>query len=216
VSGFAVIRLHEIPTRDGWIPIRDHFGIGSFGVNAWLADEAGNVISEHTETWSGHEELYVVVEGHATFTIDGEEIDAPAGTLVFVGDPEVRRGAVEKEAGTTVLTVGGPPGQAFEITPMEDAWEENQEAMKLYRDERYGEAAEVARKALESRPESARLYYNLACFESKAGADVATVAEHLARAIELYPRFAGFAREDADFEPVLNDPAFQRALGGTD
>lgn len=215
MSGFAVTQLHDIPPRDGWIAIRDHFGIGAFGVNAWLGDEAGIVISEHTETWSGHEELYVVVEGHATFTVGGEEIDAPAGTLVFVGDPEMRRSAVEKEAGTTVLSVGAQPGHAFEVTPLEDAWEENQEAMKLYREEQYGEAADVVRKALESHPESARLYYNLACFESRAGADVATVAEHLARAIQLYPRFAEFAREDADFEPVLNDPGFLRALGGT-
>ena len=216
MSGFAVTQLHDIPPRDGWIAIRDHFGIGAFGVNAWFADEAGSLISEHTETWSGHEELYVVVEGHATFTVDGEEMDAPAGTLVFISDPELRRRAVEREAGTTVLAVGGLPGHAFEITPLEDAWEENQEAMALYREERYGEAADVVRQALESHPESARLHYNLACFESRAGADVATVAEHLARAIQLYPRFAEFAREDADFDSVLSDPAFLRALGGAD
>ena len=85
--------------------------------------------------------------------------------------------------------------------------------MKLYRDEQYSKAAEVVRKALKSHPESARLHYNLACFDSKAGADVATVAEHLARAIELYPGFKDFAREDADFEPVRNDPAIRALLG---
>jgi hypothetical protein len=118
VSGFTVTHLHEIPTRDLRIPIRDHFGIAAFGVNAYLADEAGSVISEHTETWSRHQELYVVVEGHATFTVDGEEVDAPAGTLVFIGDPAMRRSAVQKGAGTAVLAVGARPGHAFEITPL--------------------------------------------------------------------------------------------------
>src|SRR5262249_11779324 len=163
MSGYAVARLHEIPLRDQWIPVRHHFGIGAFGVNAYLADESGVVISEHTETWSGHEELYLVVEGHATFTVDGEEIDAPAGTFVFVGVTSTRRSAVEKKAGTTVLAIGGRPGHAFEVTPLEDAWEENQEAMKLYRAGRYREAATVVRKALENNPDSARLHYNLAC-----------------------------------------------------
>jgi len=212
MSGYAVARLHEIPLRDRWIPVRHHFGIGAFGVNAYVADKDGVVISEHTETWSGHEELYLVVEGHATFTVDGEEIDAPAGTFVFVGVTSTRRSAVEKKAGTTVLAIGGRPGHAFEVTPLEDAWQENQEAMKLYREGRYGEAADVVRAALGSHPDSARLHYNLACFESNAGADAATVAENLARAIELYPAFRDFAREDTDFERVRDDPAIRALL----
>ncbi len=100
VSGYAVTTLDEIPKRDTWIPVRDHFGIGAFGVNAYRGQEAGApVISDHTELMAKHEELYVVVEGHATFTVDGEEVDAPAGTLVFVSDPASRRSAVAKEAG---------------------------------------------------------------------------------------------------------------------
>jgi quercetin dioxygenase-like cupin family protein len=214
VSGFTIAQLHEIPRRDTWIPIRDHLGVGAFGVNAYRAEEAGGrVISDHTETLSKHEELYVVVEGHATFTIDGEEIDAPAGTLVFVGDPATRRSAVAQEAGTTVLVTGARPGHVFEVGPWEESWEENQEAMKLYREERYGEAGDVLREAIKSYPDSAGLYYNLACFDSKAGADVATVAENLARAIELYPGFRDFARDDSDFEPVRNDPAIRALVG---
>ena len=99
-----------------------------------------------------HEELYVVVQGHATFTVDGEEVDAPAGTLVFVADPETRRGAVAKEAGTTVLVVGAKPGEAFTIAPWEESWEESQEAMAFYREERFAEAAAVLRKASNATP----------------------------------------------------------------
>ena len=214
MSGHTVAQLHEIPKRGPWIPIRHHFGIGAFGVNAYRAEEAGGqVIGTHTETWSQHEELYVVVEGRATFTVDGDEHDAPAGTLVFVGDPAARRGAVAKEAGTTVLAAGARPGHAFEVTPMEEAWEENEKAMTLYREERYQEAGDVLREALKSHPDSARVHYNLACFDCKAGADVATVSENLGRAIELYPGFRDFAREDSDLDSVRNEPAITALVG---
>ena len=123
MSGYTVAELHEIPRRDSWIPVRDHFGIGAFGVNAYRAEEpGGTVISSHVETLSMHEELYIVVEGHATFTVGGDEIDAPHGTLVFVSDPETRRSAVAKVAGTTVLVMGARPGQPFEVAPWEETW----------------------------------------------------------------------------------------------
>ena len=213
MSGFTVAKLDEIPKRDTWIPVRDHLGIGAFGVNAYRAEEAGErVISDHTETMAKHEELYLVIEGHATFTVDGDEIDAPTGTLVFVGDSATRRGAVAKEAGTTVLVAGARPGHPFEVS-WEESWEESQEAMKLYREERYREAGDVLREAIKRYPNSAGLSYNLACFNSMAGADAATVTEHLDRAIGLYPGFRDMALEDSDFEPVRDDPAFQALVG---
>jgi quercetin dioxygenase-like cupin family protein len=167
VSSYSVTHLDEIPKRDSWIPVRDHFGIGAFGVNAYRAEEAGGqVISPHTELMAKHEELYVVVEGHATFTVDGEEVDAPAGTLVFVADPATNRGAVAKEAGTTVLVAGAKPGEAYTIAPWEESWEENQAAMAHYREGRYADAAAVLHEALGRYPDSAGLHYNVACFES--------------------------------------------------
>ena len=214
MSGFTVAQLHEIPIRGTWIPIRDHLGIAAFGVNAYRAEEAGGtVISDHVETLAKHEELYVVLEGNATFTVDGDEIDAPAGTLVFVGDRMTRRSAVAKEAGTTVLVAGAPAGAVFEVAPWEQSWKESQEAMKLYREERYAEAGDMLRKALESHPDWAGLHYNLACFDSKAGADAATVAASLGRAIELYPGFRDFARDDSDFDPFRDDPAIKALVG---
>jgi hypothetical protein len=212
VTGFTAAHLHEIPLRDRWIPIRDHLGIGAFGVNAWTAEKAGDtVISEHVETLSNHEELYVVVEGHATFTVDGDEIDAPAGTLVFV-DPGTRRGAVAKEPGTTVLVTGATPGQVFEVSPWEETWQPNQAAMRLYREERYDEAGDVLREAIKTHPDAAQLHYNLACFDSLAGVEVATVAQSLERAIALNPGFREFARGDSDFAPVRDEPAIRELV----
>jgi hypothetical protein len=109
-----------------WKPIRSTLGIRAFGINAYAADRAGDrLFNEHdeTESFAGrqrHEELYVVLEGRATFTVDGEEVDAPARTVVFVEDPASRRGAVATESGTTVLAIGGPAGEAYEPGPWEE------------------------------------------------------------------------------------------------
>jgi mannose-6-phosphate isomerase-like protein (cupin superfamily) len=107
-------------------PVRRHFGIDAFGANARVAREAGEVlVMPHDERaggpWGteGHEELYAVLRGHATFTLDGQEVDAPAGTLLFVRDPAVERSAVAAEPDTAILAVGGPPGAAFRVAPWE-------------------------------------------------------------------------------------------------
>lgn len=106
-----------------WKPVRHHFGVQSFGINANIAPNAGDwVVEEHTEVADSetrHEELYFVSSGHAVFVVDGEEVDAPAGTFVFVRDPSTRRGARATEAGTTVLAMGGEPGAAFTVSPWE-------------------------------------------------------------------------------------------------
>jgi len=117
---FRTVQLDDIepvPVLQGqllWRPLRATLGVRAFGVNAYTARAAGDlVVEEHDESGSGaggHEELYVVVAGRATFQLDGEEVDAPAGTAVFVRDPSVRRYAKAAEPGTTVLAVGGKPG----------------------------------------------------------------------------------------------------------
>src|SRR3954464_9590800 len=97
-----------------WLPLRRLLGVLAFGVNAYRADAGGHVVEEHDELGAvagHHEELYVVLSGRATFTVGGETVDAPAGTLVFLPDPPVRRGAVAAEDGTTVLAVGGRRGE---------------------------------------------------------------------------------------------------------
>lgn len=102
-----------------WRPVRRRFGITAFGVNAYTGDAGEHVVEEHTESRLQHEELYVVLRGHARFTLDGDEVDAPTGTLVFIADPEVKRSAVALESGTAVMGVGGKPGEPYSIS----AWE---------------------------------------------------------------------------------------------
>ena len=108
-----------------WKPIRSTLGIEAFGINAYVGEEAGDTLfDEHDETEPGagrqrHEEVYVVLSGRATFVVGGREFSAPAGTLVFCDDPAERRGARAEDRGTTVLAIGGPAGEKYEIPPWE-------------------------------------------------------------------------------------------------
>jgi hypothetical protein len=125
----ASIHVSEIPpfvsdpNESEWKPVRHHFDIKSFGVNAYIARAAGQeLVEEHTEiehSGTQHEELFLVSSGEATFTVEGETIEASAGTFVYVRDPAAVRSAVARTAGTVVLAVGGEPGVAYEISPWE-------------------------------------------------------------------------------------------------
>jgi tetratricopeptide (TPR) repeat protein len=204
---YMVARLDQIERRDKWTPIRGHFGIESFGVNSWTAAAAGDeVINEHDEERSGHEELYVVMTGHATFTVDGEKVDAPAGTLVFVNEPAAQRKAVAAEAGTTVLAIGAKPGEAYK--PL--GWEWSAEAFPFFQSGEPERAYEILAAANEKHPDSSSVLYNLACAEALLGRTEEAV-EHLRRAVELYEDFADYARDDPDFDSIRSHPGFVAA-----
>jgi hypothetical protein len=112
----------ENPSENGaWKPLRASLGIEAFGVNAFVARESGaRVIEDHTEEGSGHQELYVVLAGKARFELGEEKIEAPAGTLVFVSDPAVKRTAFALEPDTSVLAVGAPAGTVFTPSSWDD------------------------------------------------------------------------------------------------
>ena len=206
----AVARIEDVEslrTRHGydWHSIRHHFGIRAFGVNANVAVEPGVVVEEHDEmhTDGGQEELYVVVAGHATFTVAGEEVDAPAGTLVFVRDPALRRAAVAHEAGTTLLCVGGRPGQPFRVS----TWEYSRRAQARVEAGDPEAAVRIMEEVYAERPDDARTLYDLACFESLAGHREDALA-HLRQAVERDPSMREFAVDDSDLDPIRDDPAF--------
>lgn len=198
-------QLGEIDALQGMVPIRKRFGIQAFGVNAWRGDEPGaSIISEHAEESAKHQELYVVVQGHATFTVDGEEIDAPQGTLVAVTDPEVRRKAVAKEGGTVVLAVGAPAGTAFEP----QAWEWNAEAIPFFASGEYERARETLLHGLEENENANGILYNLACAESRLG-NLDASHDYLVRAIAGFGQFAEYAETDEDLAALREDPRWE-------
>ena len=155
MSGTVKLADLALPLARGprWAMVRTHFGITAFGVNAYSADEAGtDVIGEHDELGEGsgeHEELYFVAKGHATFTVNGDEIDAPAGTFVFVRDPAAKRRAVATEAGTTAVVVGGTPGKAFTPSP----WERTAPALAYFGAGEYDKAVDELERLQAESPE---------------------------------------------------------------
>ena len=211
MSGYTVTQLSEIDEiNDGrcpFRPVRHHFGIMSFGVNAWTAKAAGDrIINEHDEA-DENEELYLVQTGHATFELDGERVDAPAGTFVFAR-PGVKRTAFAEEPETTIVAIGGTPGEVYEPSGFE-IWSP---LSRLYQDGEYAKAAELGRDLAEAHPEYAGLLYNVACCESLAGQNAEAI-EHLRRAIEGSERFRAFAAGDSDFDAIKDEPAFKELVG---
>ncbi len=203
-----VARLDDIERRGRDVPVREHLGIRAFGINAYTAGEDGTLIDEHDEAGSGQEELYIVLDGNATFEVDGEAIDAPRGTLVLVG-PASRR----KATGTgTVLVVGAAPGEAYQGVDWGEAWQHHSESMSAYGEQRYGDALDAVRVALEHRPDHPGLHYNCACFAALAGDTGDETFAHLRRAVELLPRFREDARRDDDLAALRDDPRFEEAL----
>ena len=200
--------LDDIERRGRDIPVREHFGIHSFGINAFTPSENGTLIGEHDEAGSGQEELYIVLDGKATFEIDGETLEAPPGTFVFVG-PESRRKATGEG---TILALGGTPGQAYQGIDWGEAWPLHQDSMTAYSEQRYADALEAVRAALEHNPDHPGLNYNYACFATLAGDTGDETFRHLRRSVELLPRFREDARRDDDFATVRDDPRFEEAL----
>jgi tetratricopeptide (TPR) repeat protein len=203
VSAYETTSLADVPVAGNWQPLRRKLGVSAFGINAWVGDEGAAVIPDHDEAPTGHEELYLVLEGRATFTIGDDEVDAPAGTIVFVRDPAVRRDAVATADGTRILTVGAKPGEAYSSQP----WELNAEAFPLFELGEYARAKEVIEAGIETHGERAGLLYNLACAEARLGETDAAL-RHIARAVELHPPFAEHAQTDEDLASIRDDDRF--------
>jgi mannose-6-phosphate isomerase-like protein (cupin superfamily) len=210
-----VVQFEEIEEMsDGrvpWRPVRHHLGITAFGVNTFTGREAGDrIINEHDEAdqADGSEELYVVLTGRARFELDGDSVDAPAGTLVFA-PPAVKRTAFAEEPNTTLVAVGGTPGKAYEAV----GWEVWQPLNELYRNGQYAEAADRARELVEAHPQYPLPFYNLACCEALAGRKEDAVA-HLGRAVELSEQFRDYAKGDSDLDAIRDEPGYKELIGG--
>jgi tetratricopeptide (TPR) repeat protein len=173
-------------------------------------DAGDRIINEHDESEGdeGLEELYLVHRGRATFELDGERVDAPAGTLVYAR-PGVKRTAFAEEAGTTIVAIGGTPGKAY----VASGWEVWGPLRRLYDAGEYAEAADRGRDLIEAHPGYPGLLYNVACCESLAGRR-ADAVEHLQQAIGLSEEFRTYAKGDSDFDPIRDEPVFKQLIGG--
>jgi quercetin dioxygenase-like cupin family protein len=210
---YSVRRFDEIDEiqdgRSPFRPVRHHFGISSFGVNTFTGRKAGDrIINEHSEEGE-QEELYLVLQGRATFEIDDERIEAATGTFVFI-DPGVKRTAFAEEDGTTLVAVGGTPGEAYTVFGFE-VWAPFQ---TLYVEGKYAEAADAARGPVEAHPQYAGTFYNLACCEALAGRKDDALG-HLEQAFAKAPeQFREWAKNDSDLDTLRDEPEFQQLLAG--
>ena len=205
-----VDELEELPVNQGefvWRPIRRRFGISAFGTNAYTGQTGQRVVEEHHER-DGHEEMYVVLRGRATFTLGDNEVDAPAGTIIFVR-PNTKRGAIAAEDDTAVLAVGAKAGVVFEPSPWEDIFVANS-----YADAGNLEGArELMAQTLEKNPDAWQGFFNAGCLEARVGVRERAL-DYVERAVELEPKAREFAKTDSDFDSIRDNPRFVAAVAG--
>ena len=196
----------ELPDGFVWRPVRKHFGIQAFGVNAYTPGTSGQVVEEHTEQTNEHEEIYLVLRGRVRFTVDGDEHELGPGQLVFVRDPSIRRAAVAVTEDAAVLAVGGKPGEPHEVS----AWEYTFATAPHVREGRYDEARRLLHEGLEAKPGHPAILYDLACVEALAG-ERERALELLNESVAAEERFREYAQTDEDFASIRDDPRFPRA-----
>ena len=202
-----VDELDRIEMPDGfvWRPVRRYFDIRAFGTNAYTPGASGRIVEEHTERILQHEEIYLVLRGRVRFTVDGNDHDLGPGELVCARDPMLRRGAVALTEDAAVLTVGGKPGEAHEIS----AWEFTFAASPDLRAGRYDAARRLLRQGLEAKPGHPSILYDFACVEALAG-ETDRALELLNEAIAKNESFREYAQTDEDFASIRDDPRFPR------
>jgi tetratricopeptide (TPR) repeat protein len=210
---YSVAHLDEIEElADGrclYRPVRHRLGITSFGATAWTAHSAGDlIVNEHDEgDPTADEELFVVLQGRAEFELEGDRVDAPAGTFVFA-PPGTRRRVFAVEPETTVMLIEGTPGKAYEPR----GWELWAPLVPLYEACQYAEVADRLHALVEAHPQYAMLFYNLACCESLSGRTTDAL-NHLRRAIDMAEEFRDSAKHDSDLGPIRDEPAFKHLIG---
>jgi tetratricopeptide (TPR) repeat protein len=209
LNGYEVAHVDELdtmPVNNGefvWRPVRRRFGISAFGTNAYSAEKAGQrVIEEHFER-DGHEEMYVVLRGRATFTLGDDELDAGSGTLVFVR-PGTRRGAVAAEDDTFVLAVGAKPSVVFEPS----LWEDVFAAYSYAEQGELEKGRALVQEAIARTPDAWQGYYNYACIEARFGEPDEAIAQ-LKRSVELDVEETKKAADgDSDLDSIRARPDY--------
>jgi len=209
---YAIARLDDIdPLPDGryhYRPVRHHLGIQGFGATAWVGAAPGDpIINEYDEDSEPAEELFIVVSGRAIFELEGEEVDATSGTLVFTAQG-TRRTAVAAEPATTILVIDGTPGKAYDAS----GWELWAPLRSLYDKGEHVELSARLEDLIAANPQYPMLVYNLACSESLSGR-TADAIDHLRRAVGASEKLRADARKDSDFDPIRDEPSFKALIG---
>ncbi|HVO86364.1 MAG TPA: hypothetical protein VMT23_01350 [Candidatus Binatia bacterium] len=116
-SGWKLADVHDIPPMadsfsKGWHSVRWFFDIKGFGVNAVTRNKGDWLTKDHDEVKTGQQELFVILEGAARFTLDGKKVVVPAGGMLAV-EPQVVRRADSLKTPTTMLIIGSPKNKLY-------------------------------------------------------------------------------------------------------
>lgn len=212
-DGYQILDLHTVEpipfhSRDGQklLTIQRLLDYRVAGINGWIGDPGEPLVPQHTED-SDNEELYVVVQGHATFTIDGREVDAPAGTLLHL-QPGEDRVAVSKAPATIVVAVGATIGQGFEP----QGWTSFVAADHYRREGRLAESKAAVQEMIDMHPGHWGPLYNAACFEALAGNADAAFA-YLQQSLQLDTQAVRqHAPGDSDLDSLHDDPRWKKVV----
>lgn len=98
--------------RGVFLKIRRALDTTAFGINE-LRLPPGFEGLEHDESETGHEEVYIALEGGGTFTIDGEDVRLAAGDYLRVS-PTATRKVVAGADGIRLIVVAAKPQPAYD------------------------------------------------------------------------------------------------------
>ena len=115
VSAYTLVNVEDDSVesfRGAFFKLRRSLGTNAFGINE-IRLPAGQQGREHDESDTGHEEVYVVLEGGGTFTVDGEDVEVKPGDYLRV-DPHATRLATAGGAGLRFIAVAAKPQAAYD------------------------------------------------------------------------------------------------------
>ena len=99
--------------REGRIRrVRVALGLTAFGLNHIHLPPEGRG-KEHDESATGQEEVYFVLEGDGTMSVDGDLVDLKPNRYVFVPPGTTRQVRAGKD-GVSYICVGAPPGRGYQ------------------------------------------------------------------------------------------------------
>jgi mannose-6-phosphate isomerase-like protein (cupin superfamily) len=89
-----------------------NLGVSAWGMNVIDMDPNCTKYPEHDHTKDKQEEVYVILEGHATLHVHDETIAMKQGDFVRIA-PDVKRKFTTSESPAKILALGATPGEAY-------------------------------------------------------------------------------------------------------
>src|SRR3954447_14744288 len=119
MADFTVKRIDDMTATfgGGFRLARAELGVTAWGMQVLdLPPNLTEGYPDHDHSETGQEEVFLVLRGSATMTVEGEEIELSPDVMVRVA-PDVKRCIRTGPEGARILALGGTPGTAYEINP---------------------------------------------------------------------------------------------------